>query len=256
MNFETLMSLAPLPDPMKTKTALFIGPHPDDIEYGSGATARKLVDSGAEVHFLIVTDGGSGSRDPEMTVERLKEIRLRESKDAAAFLGVHSVEILPFPDGGIYQFHDMVKTIAEKMLAIRPDGVFTTDPLLPTETHPDHLNCGRATGAALTVAKFRLSMGRYGIEGQEPLASAVNLFYYFTDRPNVIVPVSKADMEAKFNAVLRHESQIDETFEKIKLYFYYKANTLGQKIGSLYAEGFYGLSPEHQHCFMENLSKH
>jgi len=88
MNFETLMSLAPLPDPMKTKTALFIGPHPDDIEYGSGATARKLVDSGAEVHFLIVTDGGSGSRDPEMTAERLKEIRLRESKDAAAFLGV------------------------------------------------------------------------------------------------------------------------------------------------------------------------
>jgi LmbE family N-acetylglucosaminyl deacetylase len=256
MNFETLMTLVPLPDPMKAKTVLLIGPHPDDIEFGCGATVKKLVDGGAEVHYLIVTDGGAGSNDPDMTSEKLKEIRAQESAEAAAQMGVLSVEILPFPDSGIYQFHDLVKAIAEKILAVRPDSVFAPDPLLPTETHPDHLNCGRATVAALIVAKFRLSMQRYGIEGKEPLSAPVNLFYYFTHRPNVIVSVSEADMDAKIAAILCHMSQIDESFDSVKLYLYYKANSLGQKIGNLYAEGFYGLAPAHQHCFMEDLSKY
>ncbi|MDD4076690.1 MAG: PIG-L family deacetylase [Bacilli bacterium] len=258
MNFETLMEMVPLPDVMKLKTALFVGPHPDDIEIGCGGIVKKLIDSGTEVHYLIVTDGGAGSNNPEMSIEKLKSIRYQESLDAGAYLGVASVEILDFPDGGIYDFHAMTKAIATKIVAVLPDGIFTPDPLLPTETHPDHLNCAKATTAALMVAKFRFSLQRYGIEVKENqlFPSNTSLFYYYTHRPNVIVPLTENDFETKIKAITQHKSQFDESFEKLKLYLYYKANSLGQKIGRLYAEGVFALAPEHQHCFMEDITKY
>ena len=39
---------------------LFIGPHPDDIEIGAGATAAKLAAAGKKVCFLICIDGRFG----------------------------------------------------------------------------------------------------------------------------------------------------------------------------------------------------
>ena len=258
MNLETLMEIVPLPNVMKLKTALFIGPHPDDIEIGCGGIVKKLVDNGTEVHYLIVTDGGAGSNDPEMTIEKLKSVRYQESIAAGAYLGVASVEVLDFPDGGIYDFHDMTKAIATKIVTVLPDGIFTPDPLLPTETHPDHLNCAKATAAALVVAKFRLSLQRYGIDVKEDqlLPANTGLFYYYTHRPNIIVPLSEDEFETKIKAIMYHNSQIDESFEKLKLYLYYKANTLGQKIGCLYGEGLFALAPEHQHCFTEDITKY
>ena len=43
---------------------LFIGPHPDDIEIGAGATAAKLAAEGKDVAFLICTDGRYGDGRP------------------------------------------------------------------------------------------------------------------------------------------------------------------------------------------------
>ena len=48
---------APLPKIEEYNRFLFIGPHPDDIEIGAGATAAKLVDMGKEVRFLVCIDG-------------------------------------------------------------------------------------------------------------------------------------------------------------------------------------------------------
>ena len=36
---------------------LFLGPHPDDIEIGAGATIAKLAGKGKKITFLICTDG-------------------------------------------------------------------------------------------------------------------------------------------------------------------------------------------------------
>ena len=51
---------APLPRVESFERYLFIGPHPDDIEIGAGATAAKLVKSGKRVSFLICLDGRFG----------------------------------------------------------------------------------------------------------------------------------------------------------------------------------------------------
>ena len=44
--------------------ALAIGAHPDDIEFGAGATLAKWAADGCEVSLLICTDGSKGSWDP------------------------------------------------------------------------------------------------------------------------------------------------------------------------------------------------
>ena len=48
---------APLPDLEAFDRYLFIGPHPDDIEVGAGATAAKLAAAGKTVCFLVCLDG-------------------------------------------------------------------------------------------------------------------------------------------------------------------------------------------------------
>ena len=46
-------------------SALAIGAHPDDIEFGCGATLAKWADAGCRVHHLVLTDGSKGSWDPD-----------------------------------------------------------------------------------------------------------------------------------------------------------------------------------------------
>ena len=48
---------APAPKVEEFSDYLFIGPHPDDIEIGCGATIARLTAAGKKVSFLILTDG-------------------------------------------------------------------------------------------------------------------------------------------------------------------------------------------------------
>jgi len=107
------------------------------------------------------------------------------------------------------------------------------------------------------ISKFPNAALRCGlaIDKNAKMAKGMNLVYYFTSRPNVIVPISDANFEKKLTAILHHKSQIDESFEIKKMYLYYKATTLGQEIGSKYAEGYFAMAEAHQHCFLEKLEK-
>ena len=81
---------APAPKVEAFDRYLFIGPHPDDIEVGAGATAAKLVAAGKQVCFLICTDGRYGlEHAPKGTTpEALIELRKAEAVASAKLLGV------------------------------------------------------------------------------------------------------------------------------------------------------------------------
>ena len=67
---------------------LFIGPHPDDIEIGCGATAAKLAAEGKQVTFLILTDGRYGDGfSGGIKGDELVSLRKQESVASAAFSG-------------------------------------------------------------------------------------------------------------------------------------------------------------------------
>ena len=65
---------------------LFIGPHPDDIEIGAGATAAKLAAEGKDVAFLICTDGRYGDGATALCGDELAEERRREAITSAVRL--------------------------------------------------------------------------------------------------------------------------------------------------------------------------
>ncbi|HEX9547516.1 MAG TPA: PIG-L family deacetylase, partial [Acidimicrobiales bacterium] len=44
--------------------ALAVAAHPDDVEFGCGATLAKWARAGCQIHHLICTDGAKGSWDP------------------------------------------------------------------------------------------------------------------------------------------------------------------------------------------------
>ena len=52
-----------------------IGPHADDIEFGAGATVSRLNENGANIHFLIATDGAAGTKNKDDDPSVLKETR-------------------------------------------------------------------------------------------------------------------------------------------------------------------------------------
>ncbi len=73
--------------------ALAIGAHPDDVEFGCGATLAKWAAAGCVVHHLICTDGSKGSWDVEADTAALVRTRQEEQRAAAKALGATGEQV-------------------------------------------------------------------------------------------------------------------------------------------------------------------
>ncbi len=51
--------------------ALAVGAHPDDIEFGCGATLAKWADAGAHITMCVCTDGSKGTWDRDADLAAL-----------------------------------------------------------------------------------------------------------------------------------------------------------------------------------------
>ena len=147
---------APLPELLGFQRYLFIGPHPDDIEIGAGATAARLRAMGKEVCFLICTDGryGDGAAPAGLSREELVALRRRESLASARALGVEDVRFLNLSDGGFYTEEQLLRAMAAVIGDFQPDYIFAPDPFVSSECHVDHLRCGRAAGQLAYMAPY------------------------------------------------------------------------------------------------------
>src|SRR3954452_25345835 len=68
-------------------SALAIGAHPDDVEFGCGATLAKWAEAGCTGHHLVLTDGSKGTWDAETDPVALVALRQEEQRAAARALG-------------------------------------------------------------------------------------------------------------------------------------------------------------------------
>jgi len=257
MGFSILKFMAPIPKIPGHRNAVFVGPHPDDIEVGAGGTALALGASGAKVTFIVCTDGGGGAFEAGGDPHDLVTTRRNEARVAAESLGADDVVFLDFPDGGRYDAWDLALKLAEHFARIAPDIVFAPDPTLPSEIHPDHLKCGEAVKTAVLFSGFPLLMKRNGIPFDEtvPLEPRKTLCFYYTHRPNRYVGLTKAEHARKLAAVLCHESQFPAGAKDerrfLTAYLSLRGRRFGRRILRAYAEGFHVLGPLHQHAFPE-----
>ena len=118
----------PVPKVESFERYLFIGPHPDDIEIGAGATAAKLAAMGKTVCFLICTDGRFGDGHTELKGDQLIERRKQEAITSAKVLGVSDVRFLGLSDGACYTQEDLMRGIAQTIGDFQPDLVLAPDP--------------------------------------------------------------------------------------------------------------------------------
>ena len=78
---------------------LAVGAHPDDIEFGCGATLAKWAAAGAEIELCVLTDGSKGTWDAASDLAALVATRREEQHAAAARLGAAAVHFIGCVDG-------------------------------------------------------------------------------------------------------------------------------------------------------------
>lgn len=227
---------------------LFIGPHPDDIEIGAGATVAKLVSMGKKVCFLICTDGRFGSET--VSPEELVEIRKAEALKSAKTLGVTDVRFLDLCDGGFYDEDELCRGIAKTIGDFKPDLVFAPDYFVASESHTDHLKVGKAAARAAYFAPYSGVAAKLGAES----ADVKGIAYYMTAKPNRYVLTSGELLKLQLSSILDcHKSQFGENSGKaLALYLRIRSADFGLRNLKPHAEGFRCVSAQGMHCMPES----
>jgi LmbE family N-acetylglucosaminyl deacetylase len=133
--------------------ALAIGAHPDDIEFGCGATLAKWAAAGCSVTLLVLTDGSKGTWDGGDEPDELAVLRSVEQQHAAAVLGADRVEFLGRVDGELVDGRDEQAEVCQGIRTWRPDVVLGHDPWKRYRIHPDHRHAGWLTLDAIVAAR-------------------------------------------------------------------------------------------------------
>jgi LmbE family N-acetylglucosaminyl deacetylase len=228
----------------KGKTVLVIGAHPDDNDFGAGATVARAAAQGAEVHYLIATTGQRGSSDESMTGEKLSGIRKKEQEEAAKSLGVRGVHFLDYVDGELVPDIKLKEQVVISIRRFRPDIVFTMDPSFfyyknyGFVNHSDHRAIGEATlDACYPLARDLLSFPEHAKAGLKPhKVKEVLLHSFVPENANFYVDVTET-FDLKIRALSLHKSQVSD-LEGIRKRMADRAQAVGKLAGCKYAEGF------------------
>ncbi|MBQ8995640.1 MAG: PIG-L family deacetylase [Oscillospiraceae bacterium] len=253
---EIIQMYGAIPPLTSFKRPMFIGPHPDDIEFCCGGLVAKMVEAGVPVTFVVATDGAAGTSDPNITAQMMRDIREEESRNAASFLGVKNIEFCRLEDGGPYSVEDAMRAIAPFVFKYQPDILFAPDPKLKSECHPDHLKIGEAVRRLPKMVPYPESVRRYGLstEGVEVFPSAITLAFYASDDANVVEEITAEHLETKIHSLGLHASQMeDDSTELLLTYFRLKAMELGKCTSSGFAEDYQVLVPIVQHVYSEGI---
>jgi len=162
---------------------LAIGAHPDDIEFGCGATLAKYARKGCGIYLMVMTRGEKGGDPKERESEQKDAQRLMWAKDI--FWGGFDDTVLPSQNELIQSVEEVIKKVSPRMMFV---NYFE-------DTHQDHRELSKAVNSAARHIS--------------------NLLYYegpttqnFT--PTVFVDIEKF-LDTKLQALMAHRTQIMKT---------------------------------------------
>ena len=213
------MSNAPSEAPFTSVMSIYA--HPDDPEFFSGGLLATLAAQGMNLTYVLATSGDKGTDDPEMTGQRLMELREAEQRSAAKRLGSENLVFLRYPDGELMPTLGLRRDLTRLIRQFKPDIVITNDPQTYWYknggiNHPDH----RAIGEATLAAVFPTARDRHNFpelwrnEGLEP-HKVRRVYLSGTQNPNVRINIS-AVLERKIEAILEHVTQIKDVDGLVK----------------------------------------
>ena len=224
--------------PDKIERVTVITAHPDDSEFGAGGTVAKLVQDGAEVTYVIATNGNKGSGDRTMRPERLATIRAEEQRNAARALGVARVEFLGYPDGELEDTRDLRRDVTREIRRWRPDLVITMNPQRTYNLYASHRDHRTIAGVALDcvypLARDHMSFPELTSEFEPHKVREIYLMQW--ENAHVVVDITDV-MELKLKALACHVSQVGD-FAGAERRIRERSAELGKAKGFPYAESF------------------
>ena len=190
---------------------LVVTPHPDDETFTSGGTLAILAANGNDIQVVVYTTDNAGSRDPDMTRDRLKAIRRAEEEEACRILGIPKENIVWLGhDDGMLEYvdrRDLTRQVAREIRRFKPDALFSVDPGSPYEQYhkSDHRSGAIITVDAIRAARWRLYFPELEDEGFQAWSVPL-VFFYYSASPNYTVDIT-AVAEKKARASAAHISQ-------------------------------------------------
>ena len=191
-------------------SALAVAAHPDDVEFGCGATLAKWAEAGATVHLLICTDGSKGTWDVDADTTALTARRQAEQKEAARRLGATGeVRFLGSEDGELDHTVEWRSLLSRAIRELKPEVVLGHDPWQRWRIHPDHRAAGWLTVDSVVAARDPHYHREHGMDHHRPAA----LLLFECEEPDHLEAVEQSHLDAKVSALLAHESQFETTME-------------------------------------------
>ena len=139
--FSVMLWLLRFERPARRQVVLAIGAHPDDIEFGCGATLLRYREEGCDTRGLVLT-GGEQGKDGNGDADRRQE-----AHDSAAVIALNDLQMCDFPDADLGSHRGAIKDAIEAAVArIQPDIVLTHT---ANDLHSDHKVVFEATREAV-----------------------------------------------------------------------------------------------------------
>lgn len=211
---QPAVSARPLTRNLATPTsALAIGAHPDDVEFGAGATLAKWAAAGCVVHHLVCTDGSKGTWNPDADIVALAATRQLEQREAARRLAganAGTVHFLGAVDGELDSDLSMRGAVARVIREVRPQVVLGHDPWKRYRIHPDHRHAGLLACEGIVAARDPHFFREQGLAPHRPDA----LLLWEADEPHHVEDVT-GFVDTKLHALEAHASQFESTMKAV-----------------------------------------
>ena len=202
------------------KSILIFTPHPDDETFSMGGTLARLASRGNAINIVIYTNDNKGSQDLDMTRERLARIRRAEEELSSKILGIDKKQLhwLGYEDGDLEYADPQVLRgkIARYIKLFKPDAVFTLDPgNMDVQWHKtDHRMAANITQDAFIAAEWHLYYPQHYLDEGLEAFQVPQVYYYYSQRPNYEVELTKEEFDLKMRAAAAHVSQFEPSVKK------------------------------------------
>ncbi len=190
------------PEVLVPSRVLAIGAHPDDIEFGCGASLAQWARAGAHVELAVLTDGSKGTWDPACDLAALVATRQEEQRAAARTLGAADVHFVGAVDGELAADRGTTERVCAIVRTVRPDLVLGHDPWKRYRLHPDHRRAGELLIEGIVAAR-----DPHFFPGAGTRHRPARLLLFEAQDVDHLEVVDDDAVDAKVAALLCHHSQ-------------------------------------------------
>lgn len=198
---------------------MFVFAHPDDAEIYCGGTIARLTEDGKKVRLIKMTTGNKGSRQEDLTEEKLASIRESEDQEALKTLGVDKEDSrnLNLGDGEVENSLSTIEKLVKEIREFKPDLIVTHNPEQKLirdldgvyyVNHRDHINTATSViDAAYPYSRDNLFFPDQLKEGLETHSTTEFLFVDSWGHEDTVFIEITNQAQKRIEAIACHLSQ-------------------------------------------------